>query len=83
MKDQLITLPPLPHVVPVVMPPPEIPIMVFNRDARTLTYWRDGQFLGTLVTNLPRSGNLYLVAVPFNAGVSMGITGMDGEHLSA
>eukprot|EP00957_Ditylum_brightwellii_P164316 12509472-Ditylum_brightwellii.AAC.1 len=26
MKDQLITLPPLPHVVPVVMPPPEIPI---------------------------------------------------------
>eukprot|EP00957_Ditylum_brightwellii_P101815 7759648-Ditylum_brightwellii.AAC.1 len=82
MKDQLITLPPLPCIVPVVMPPPEIPIVVVDMDARTLTYWRDGQFLGMFVIHLPRSGHLYPVVVPFNASVSMGIMGMDGEPLS-
>jgi len=61
----------------------ELITVVVDMDARTLTYWRDGRFLGTLVTNLPRSGHLYPVAVPFNAGVSVGITGMDGEPLSA
>eukprot|EP00957_Ditylum_brightwellii_P051908 3937070-Ditylum_brightwellii.AAC.1 len=66
----------------VIMPPPEIPIVVVNMDARTLSYWRNGQFLGMLVTNLPRSGHLYPMAMLINAGVSVGIAGMDGEPLS-
>jgi hypothetical protein len=55
--------------------------VVCDIELRTLTFWRDETLLGTLVTNLPRSGNLYPVAVPFNCGVSVAITGLDGDPL--
>jgi len=59
----------------------EVVTVVADLEARTLTYWRDGRLLGTLVTGLPRAGSLYPVAVPFNAGVSVAITGLEGDPL--
>lgn len=56
--------------------------VVVDLDNRTLSFWREGEYLGTLVRNLPRSGHLYPVIVPFNAGVTFAITGMDGSPLS-
>jgi hypothetical protein len=55
----------------------EVITCVCDMDNRTLTFWRDETLLGTLITNLPRSGNLYPVAVPFNGGVTVAITGLD------
>lgn len=52
--------------------------VVVDTESRTLTFWRDGDILGTLVKNVPRSGVLYPVAVPFNAGAMVAITGLDG-----
>jgi hypothetical protein len=59
----------------------EVVTVVCDFEARTLTFWRDETLLGTLVTNLPRSGALYPVAVPFNCGVTVAITGMDNDPL--
>jgi len=59
----------------------EVVTVVCDFETRTLTFWRNDTFLGSLVTNLPRSGNLYPVAVPFNAGVTVAITGMDNDPL--
>lgn len=59
----------------------EIVTVVADLETRSLTFWRDGRLLGTLVSNLPRSGNLYPVVVPFNSGVSVAITGMDGSPI--
>lgn len=52
--------------------------VVVDTDSRSMTFWRDGDILGTLVKNVPRSGVLYPVAVPFNAGAIVAITGLDG-----
>lgn len=52
--------------------------VVVDMESRTLTFWCDGDILGTLVKNVPRSGVLYPVAVPFNAGAMVAITGLDG-----
>ena len=52
---------------------------VVDLDGRNLTFWRDEELLGTLVTNLPRGGNLYPVVVPYNAGTTAAITGMGGD----
>jgi len=41
-----------------------------------MSFWRDGDFIGTLMRNLPRTGYLYPVVVPFNSGVTFAITGM-------
>lgn len=60
----------------------EVITIVADIDARTLTYWRDARLLGTLVTGLPRGSVLYPVAVPFNVGVWVSITGLDGDPLS-
>ena len=59
----------------------EVVTCVFDFESRTLTFWRDEQLLGTLVSNLPRGGNLYPVVVPYNAGASVAITGMGGNPL--
>lgn len=59
----------------------EVVSVVADLDARTLTFWRNDTPLGTLISNLPRSGDLYPVAVPFNNGVAVAITGLDGDPL--
>jgi hypothetical protein len=55
--------------------------VIVDLENSTMSFWRDGDFIGTLVRNLPRSGYLYPVVVPFNAGVTFAITGMDGSPL--
>lgn len=55
--------------------------VVCDLDNRTLTFWRNDTLLGTLVSNLPRSGNLYPLAVPFNAGSTVAITSIKGDPL--
>lgn len=55
--------------------------VVVDLDNSTMSFWRDGDFIGTLVRNLPRSGYLYPVVVPFNSGVTFAITAMDGSPL--
>ena len=60
----------------------EVVTVVVDIDSRTMTFWRDDQHLGTLVTNLPRGSSLYPVAVPFNVGSTVAITGMDGNPLT-
>lgn len=59
----------------------EVITVVCDFDSRTLTFWRDETLLGTLVSNLPRSGNLFPVVVPFNCGVTVAITGMDNDPI--
>ena len=59
----------------------EIVTCVVDFESRTLTFWRDETLLGTLVSNLPRGGNLYPVVVPYNAGVTVAITAMGGNPL--
>jgi hypothetical protein len=59
----------------------EVVTVVCDYESRTLTFWRDGILLGSLVTNLPRSGNLFPVAVPFNGGVTVAITGLNEDPL--
>jgi hypothetical protein len=56
--------------------------VVVDMESRTLTFWRDDDILGTLVRNIPRSGALYPVAVPFNSGAIVAITGLDGSPVS-
>jgi hypothetical protein len=50
-------------------------------DGRTLTFWRGDTVLGTLVTNLPRASPIFPVVVPFNANVTVAITGMNRDPL--
>lgn len=59
----------------------EVVTVLVDVETRAMTFWRDGQLLGTLVSNLPRGSSLYPVAVPFNAGATVAITGMDGDPL--
>jgi len=59
----------------------EVVTCVFDSESRTLTFWRDETLLGTLVSDLPRSVNLFPVAVPFNCGVTVAITGLDSDPL--
>ena len=60
----------------------EVVTVVVDVDSRTMTLWRDNDHLGTLVTNLPRGSGLFPIAVPFNAGSTVAITGMDGNPLT-
>lgn len=60
----------------------QVVTIVCDMDLRTLTFWREETLLGTLVTNLPRNGNLYPVVVPFNCGVTVAITGLGNNPLS-
>jgi hypothetical protein len=57
--------------------------VVVDTEHRTLTYWRNSRLLGTLVTNLPRTGSLFPVAVPFNSGASVAITDMNGNPVQS
>lgn len=63
----------------------EVITCVVDLESRTLTFWRDqdreSRLLGTLVTNIPRSVQLYPVVVPYNAGSIVSITGMSGDPL--
>ncbi len=63
----------------------EVITCIVDLESRTLTFWRDqdgeSKLLGTLVTNIPRSVQLYPVVVPYNAGSIVAITGMSGEPL--
>ena len=59
----------------------EVVTVVCDYDSRTLTFWRNDSLLGTLITNLPRSGNLFPVAVPFNCGVTVAITSLEDDPL--
>lgn len=63
----------------------EVITCIVDLESRTLTFWRDedgkSKLLGTLVTNIPRSVQLYPVVVPYNAGSIVSITGMSGEPL--
>ena len=47
----------------------------------SLTFWRNDTCLGTLCRNLPRTGELYPVAVPFNGGVAVAITSLTEDPL--
>lgn len=60
----------------------EMVTVVVDIDSRTMSFWRDDQYLGILVTNLPRGGSLYPIAVPFDVGSTVAITGMDGNPLT-
>ena len=59
----------------------DVVTVVCDLDNRSLTFWRNETLLGTLVSNLPLSGNLYPVAVPFNAGTTVAITSLKGDPL--
>ena len=59
----------------------EVVTCVCDMESRTLTFWRDETLLGTLVSDLPRNVNLFPVAVPFNCGVTVAITGLDNDPL--
>lgn len=63
----------------------EVITCVVDLESRTLTFWKDqdgeSKLLGTLVSNIPRSVQLYPVVVPYNAGSIVSITGMSGEPL--
>ena len=59
----------------------EVVTCVIDLDSRSLTFWRNEELLGTLVTNVPRGGNLYPVVVPFNAGSTVAVTGMGDDPL--
>jgi SPRY domain len=59
----------------------EVITCVCDLESRTLTFWRDETLLGTLVSDLPRNVNLYPVAVPFNCGVTVAITGLSNDPL--
>jgi hypothetical protein len=59
----------------------EVITVVCDFDSHTMLFWRDDQFLGSLVANLPPNGSLYPVAVPFNCGASVAITGLNQDPL--
>jgi hypothetical protein len=59
----------------------DVVTVICDVDNRSLTFWRNETLLGTLVTNLPRSGSLYPVAVPFNTGTTVAITSLKGDPL--
>jgi len=59
----------------------EVVTVVCDLESRTMAFWRDDTSLGTLVTSLPRGSSLYPVAVPFNRGSTVAITGLDGDPL--
>eukprot|EP00523_Entomoneis_sp_CCMP467_P011379 CAMPEP_0168719860 /NCGR_PEP_ID=MMETSP0724-20121128/1260_1 /TAXON_ID=265536 /ORGANISM="Amphiprora sp., Strain CCMP467" /LENGTH=2785 /DNA_ID=CAMNT_0008766435 /DNA_START=18 /DNA_END=8372 /DNA_ORIENTATION=- len=59
----------------------DVVTVICDMEARSLSFWRNDTHLGTLVTNLPRTGNLYPVAVPFNCGSAVAMTGLDGNPL--
>jgi len=59
----------------------DIVTVVVDFSSRTLSFWRNDMFMGTLVQNLPRTGNLYPVVVPFNAQATVSITAMNGDPL--
>ena len=59
----------------------EVVTCVVDLESRSLTFWRDDELIGTLITNLPRGGSLYPVVVPYNAGSTVAITGMGGDPL--
>ena len=59
----------------------EVITCVCDMDCRTLTFWRDETLLGSLVSDLPRSVNLFPVAVPFNCGVTVAITGLNNDPM--
>ncbi|KAG7373198.1 HECT-domain ubiquitin-transferase [Nitzschia inconspicua] len=59
---------------------------IVDLEGRTLTFWRsedagEPKLLGTLVTGIPRGGQLYPIVVPYNAGSTVAITGMAGDPL--
>lgn len=60
----------------------EVVTVVVDFESRTLTFWRNEQLLGTLVSNLPRGSGIYPVAVPYSAGATVAITAMDGDPLA-
>lgn len=59
----------------------DVVTVVCDLENRSLTFWKNDTLLGTLVSNLPRSGNLYPLAVPFNAGSTVAITSIKGDPL--
>ena len=63
----------------------EVITCVVDSEARSLTFWRDENgspvLLGTLVSNLPRAGQLYPIVAPYNAGSTVAITGMTGDPI--
>jgi hypothetical protein len=59
----------------------DVVTVVCDLEHRSLTFWRNETLLGTIVSNLPRSGNLYPIVVPFNAGVTVAITAITVDPL--
>jgi hypothetical protein len=59
----------------------EVITVVCDLEHRSLTYWRNETLLGTIVSNIPRSGSLFPVVVPFNAGVTVAISAITMEPL--
>jgi hypothetical protein len=59
----------------------EVVTAVVDLENRSITFWRDDTCLGTLIHNIPRSGNLYPVAVPYNCGATVAITSLQNDPL--
>jgi len=59
----------------------EVVSVICDFETRSLTMWRNDVLLGTIVSNLPRNGNLYPVAVPFNSGTAVAITSLRDDPL--
>jgi hypothetical protein len=61
----------------------EVITCVVDSEARTMTFWREGNggntLLGTLVSNLPRAAQLYPIVSPYSSGSTVAITGMTGD----
>ena len=57
----------------------EVVTCVVDFESRSLTFWRNGDLLGTLITNLPRGGHLYPICVPSKAGCSVAISCMNED----
>jgi hypothetical protein len=60
----------------------DVVTIVCDYESSTLTFWRNETLLGSLVSNLPSSVELYPVAVPFNSSASVAITGITEDPLS-
>ena len=52
--------------------------VIVDIDSASLSFWRETEFLGTLVRNIPRTGDIFPIAVPFNGGSIATITGLNG-----
>eukprot|EP00934_Nitzschia_sp_Nitz4_P003384 Nitzschia sp. Nitz4//scaffold92_size79448//25933//35941//NITZ4_005388-RA/size79448-processed-gene-0.72-mRNA-1//-1//CDS//3329560177//3374//frame0 len=59
----------------------EVVTCVMETETRTLTFWRGDICLGTIVSSLPKGSPVYPVCVPFKAGSTVAITGLEDDPI--